>query len=142
MISPYGFHITTKATDVSDNEITICQSCISASLGRIVYNDTYVYEDNAFTRKNTTVPISSITYSNENEYGTIKNDIIGYKDASLSQELETIKAGTIANPTGLDFDEDHLSIEITTKDNSTYWVKGSSEFDEENLIFEESYYAG
>ncbi len=142
MILPYSFHITTNITNVTNNEITISQSCMSASLGRIVYSDTYIYQDNTFMRKSTTVPISSITYSDDIEYGTIKKDILGYKDSSLSQEEETIKAGTIANPTSLDFDEKHLSIEITTKDNCTFWIKGSSEFDEKNIIFEESYYAG
>ncbi len=142
LILPYSFHITTNITDVKDNEIIICQSCMSASLGRIVYNDTYIYENNTFMRKSTTVPISSITYSDESEYGTIKNDIIAYKDSSLSQELDTIKAGTIANPTSINFDENHLSIEITTNNDNTYWVEGSSEFDDENLIFEECYLAG
>ena len=144
VVGNYASHIGTAITGVNGNTIAVNQGAMTSALGGINYNLNYTYQNGVLKKTSSVYKIKDASYyaTAKSKYGTMRNTKAIYKDAACTKKIDVIKKNTKAAAVKVYLTGKTINVKIKTKDGKIGWLKGTTQFKTNRLLFKECYYAG
>jgi hypothetical protein len=140
----FSYHHGSTVTKVSGNKIYVKQYMMSSLAANIDFEYVYQYKNGKWSRTSSTAKITDAMYKQNSKsvYGTLKKKRTLYTSPTSNKKKTTLKANTKAKATKVYMSKNNIYIQIQTKNGTVGWVKGNKQFNEDNLLFKECFYAG
>ncbi|MDO4978308.1 MAG: hypothetical protein Q4E53_13735 [Eubacteriales bacterium] len=139
-VKKYGFHTNTSVIKVKDNTITVKQSTQVPKFGYIEFSYSYKYKNGKFIKTSSLAKITKNMF--KTDYLTVKKNVTWYASKACTKKKGTLKANTKAKAVQIYMGSKSFAIKVKTKSGKTGWIKGSTKFDSNNVIFNEVFFAG